>query len=105
MKGRPGFAPERYHLIQARSRANIIRRIVQIGTETGRWPVAVKQDTILYTSNEIDPEKAWPGRPRDFGRGLGQYKPEGFAFLNEHLQFLTGEGRYDGKDHLDLEVF
>lgn len=105
MKGRPGFAPERYHLIQARSRANIIRRIVQIGNETGRWPVAVKQDTILYTSNEIDPEKAWPGRPRDFGRGLGQYKPEGFAFLNEHLQFLTGEGRYDGKDHLDLEVF
>ena len=29
MKGRPGFAPERYHLIQARSRANIIRQRVR----------------------------------------------------------------------------
>lgn len=100
-EGRPGFAPERYHLIQARSRANIIRRIHQIGNETGRWPVAVKKDTIIYTSDEILPENAWPGRPQDFGRGLGQYKSEGLDEMSTHVQFLTGVGRYIGKDRFE----
>jgi hypothetical protein len=102
-QGRPGFAPERYHFIQARAKANIIRRIQQIGADTGRWPVAVSKDTVLYTSDESDPIAAWPGKPEHFGRGLGQYKYEGTAPLAEHLKFLTGEGRYEGKG--SLEVF
>jgi hypothetical protein len=100
-QGRPGFAPERYHFIQARAKANIIRRIQQIGADTGRWPVAVSKDTVLYTSDESDPIAAWPGKPEHFGRGLGQYKYEGTAPLADHRKFLTGEGRYEGKSALE----
>ena len=103
-RGRDGYAPERYHAIQAKARAAIIRRIHQIGKNTGRWPVAIIADTVLYTSNEIDPAKAWPGEARNFGRGLGQFKPEGFTELAGHLKFLTGRGRYEGKEFLDQEL-
>lgn len=99
-EGKPGFAPERYHAIQARARANILRRVKKIGEETGRWPVAITRDTILYTSPLTDPDTSWPGEQRNYGRGLGQFKYEGSAELQEHLQFLTGKGRYEGKSHL-----
>ncbi|CAI7665486.1 unnamed protein product, partial [Penicillium discolor] len=99
-EGKPGFAPERYHAIQARARANILRRVKKIGDETGRWPVAITRDTVLYTSPQTDPDKAWPGDERNYGRGLGQFKYEGSANLQEHLPFLTGKGRYEGKSHL-----
>ncbi|WP_337007229.1 telomere-associated protein [Microbacterium sp. LB12] len=99
-EGKPGFAPERYHAIQARARANILRRVKKIGDETGRWPVAITRDTVLYTSPLTDPDKAWPGDERNYGRGLGQFKYEGSADLQEHLPFLTGKGRYEGKSHL-----
>ena len=86
--------------------ANIIRRIQQIGNDTGRWPVAISKDTVLYTSNEIDPKLAWPGKPEHYGRGLGQFKYDGSADLPEHLKYLTGRGRYEGKGDLtDCEVF
>jgi hypothetical protein len=104
-KGREGFAPERYHAIQARSRANIIRRVNKIGADTGRWPVAISRDTIIYTSNEADPDLAWPGEQRNYGRGLGQFKYEASALLSDHLEFLTGVGRYEGKAHLDMDIF
>lgn len=104
MGGREGYAPERRHMIIAQSNANMIRRIVKIGEITGRWPVAVDTDTILYTSNEEDPDKAWPlaDQPegeRWYGRGLGQYKHEGTTELEYQLHFLTG-GAYRGKDAL-----
>ena len=99
-EGKPGFAPERYHAIQARARANILRRVKKIGDDTGRWPVAITRDTILYTSQLTDPDTAWPGEQRNYGRGLGQFKYEGSAPLREQLQFLTGKGRYEGKSHL-----
>lgn len=105
-KNREGFAPERYHFIQARARANILRRVQQIGLDTGRWPVAISKDTVIYTSDEIDQKLAWPGKPEHYGRGLGQYKYEGSAELVAHLEFLTGRGRYDGKSALtDFEPF
>lgn len=99
-KGRAGFAPERYHFIQARARANIVRRIHQIGKDSGRWPVAISKDTVIYTSNDPDPIGAWPGDVKNFGRGLGQYKHEGSGRLADQLEFLTGRGRYEGKDRL-----
>lgn len=91
MEGRRGYAPDRRHMIIGKSRANVLRRIWQIGTDTGRWPVAAITDTIAYTSNEADPIKAWPGKPEHLGRQLGQYKPEGTALLADHLPYLTGE--------------
>lgn len=97
---RPGFAPERRHAIQAKARANMLYRIEQIGQASGRYPVAVLKDTILYTSDVADPLEAWPGEAKLLGRGLGQYKPEGSAPMSEHLPFLTG-GKYEGKAGLE----
>ncbi len=100
-QGRTGYSPERYHFIQARARANIIRKIRKIGNETGRWPVAVYKDTVLYTSNESDPKLAWPGAESEFGYGLGQYKAEKSGFLSDQIQFLDGFN-YRGKPELDI---
>ncbi|WP_226963954.1 hypothetical protein [Nostocoides sp. F2B08] len=97
MSGRVGYAPERRHMIIAKARTNILRRITTIGNETGRYPVAVIADTVLYTSPDPDPLTAWPGGQRWLGRELGRYKVEGSARLHEHLEFLTG-GNYKGKD-------
>ncbi len=96
MAGRPGYAPARRHMIVAKARTNILRRVAKIGEETGRWPVAVATDTVVYTSAEADPVKAWPGGDQWLGRALGRYKPEGSLPLADHLEFLTG-GRYKGR--------
>jgi hypothetical protein len=101
-EGKDGFAPERYHLVMARAKANIIRRIQQIGTDTGRWPVAISHDSVLYTSDESDPIAAWPGKAEHYGRGLGQFQYEASALLESHRTFLTGQGRYDGKSSLEV---
>lgn len=99
MAGRSGYAPDRRHHIVAKARTNILRRVAKIGEETGRYPVAIVLDTVLYTSDEADPAKAWPGGERWFGRDLGRYKVEASALLESQLPFLTG-GAYRGKDVL-----
>ena len=90
MKGRREYAPHRRHHIIAKARTNILRRIAQIGHDADVWPVAVSKDTILYVSNEADPIKAWPGDPKQLGRGFGQYKPEASGLLADQLEFLNG---------------
>lgn len=99
MAGKPMYQPEWREFVVAKANMNVLRRIVTIGKTTGRWPVAVEKDTIVYTSPERDPEKAWPGGEQWFGRGMGQYKPEGSALLEDHLKFLT-PGPYRGKGSL-----
>lgn len=100
MRGRRGYAPDRRHHIVAKARANILRRIRQIGRDTDRWPVAVIADTVVYVSDDPDPLSAWPGKPEHLGRGFGQFKPEASGLLVDQLQFLDGRG-YRGKDLLD----
>jgi hypothetical protein len=99
MAGRAGYAPHWRHHIVAKARTNILRRVVRIGQDTGRWPVAVTADTVVYASREADPVKAWPGDPAWLGRDLGRYKPEGTARLVDQLPYLTG-GPWRGKDQL-----
>ncbi|MAL24928.1 MAG: hypothetical protein CL820_03385 [Croceicoccus sp.] len=95
------WAPHRHDMIVAKSRANIIRRVLANAERTGRWPVAIEKDTVVYTSDHIDPLEAWPGDPSWFGRGLGQYKYEGSDQLSHHAEFLNGDGTYKGKRHLN----
>ena len=95
------WAPHRHDMIVAKSRANIIRRVLANAERTGRWPVAIEKDTVGYTSDHIDPLEAWPGDPSWFGRGLGQYKYEGSDQLSHHAEFLNGDGTYKGKRHLN----
>lgn len=103
MAGRPGYAPERRHMIISKARTNILRRVAKIGEDTDRWPVAIVADTVLYTASEADPVKAWPGGERWMGRELGRYKVEGSARLETQLEFLTG-GPYKGKDSITGRV-
>ncbi len=100
MRTRPGYAPDRRHHIVAKARANILRRVRQIGQDSDRWPVAVTADTIIYTSPDPDPTAAWPGAVKHLGRGFGQYKPEASGLLTEQLPHL-GEAVYRGKELLD----
>lgn len=98
--GMLGFAPVRYEHIIAKSRANIIRRIRQIGEATGRWPVAVVKDTVIYASDDVEAVTAWPGESDHYGRGLGQFKYEASATVRDLGQYFTGEGNFQGKQHM-----
>jgi hypothetical protein len=100
MRNRPGYAPDRRHHIVAKARANILRRIVQIGRDSDRWPVAVITDTVLYLSDDPDPVRSWPGKPEQLGRGFGQFKPEASGLLVDQLPYLNGQD-YRGKELLD----
>lgn len=95
--GKKNFAPERFHMIQDQASVNILRLVNKIGTEQGRWPVAIDKDLILYTSDVADPLEAWPGEANKLGRGLGQYKPELTGNLADVLPHLTGAA-FRGKD-------
>ncbi|PPF32680.1 telomere-associated protein [Pseudoclavibacter sp. AY1H1] len=95
--GKKNFAPERFHMIQDQASVNILRLVNKIGTEQGRWPVAIDKDLILYTSDVADPLEAWPGETNKLGRGLGQYKPELTGNLADVLPHLTGAA-FRGKD-------
>lgn len=88
MEGKADYQPERRHHIVGKARANLLRRVTQIGRDTNVWPLAVKTDTVLYASNEADPIAAWPGKPEHLGRGLGQFKVEGSGKLAEQLPYL-----------------
>ena len=99
LKGKTAYSPERRLHVLAKAKANIVYRLQQIGEKTGQWPLAVATDTVLYASNDPDPVTAWPGGPESFGRGFGQYKPEGSALLAEHLEHLNGRD-YRGKRDL-----
>lgn len=107
MEGRPGYAPHWRHHIQGRARTNILRRVIQIGKmppspqqpPTARWPIAILRDTVFYTSDDPNPETAWPGLVKDFGRGLGQYKPEVSGLLAEQVGFFE-QSEYHGKPKL-----
>jgi hypothetical protein len=99
LKGKTAYSPERRLHVLAKAKANIAYRLHQIGEKTGRWPLAVATDTVVYASDDPDPVSAWPGDPATFGRGFGQYKPEGSALLTEHLDYLTGRD-YRGKRDL-----
>ncbi len=99
LKGKTAYSPERRLHVLAKAKANIVYRLQQIGEKTGHWPLAVATDTVVYASDDPDPVTAWPGDPATFGRGFGQYKPEGSALLSDHLCYLNGRD-YRGKRDL-----
>lgn len=99
LKGKTGYDPMKRLSIIGKASANIAYRLDQIGQATGRWPVAVEKDTVLYLSDDPDPRAAWPGEAKTWGRGFGQYKHEGSALLSDQVEFLDGR-HYKGKPAL-----
>ena len=86
-------------MIIGKSRANIMRRVLQIGKDTDQWPLAISKDLVVYASDEPDPVAAWPGLERNYGREFGQFKWEGSALMDEHAEHFNG-GRYRGGSSL-----
>ncbi|WP_234816707.1 MULTISPECIES: hypothetical protein [Mycolicibacterium] len=99
MKDKQGFFPARWYMGVGKAGAVIAYRINDIGQKAKRWPVAVDHDSVLYVSNDPNPETAWPGGPATWGRSFGKYKHEGSALLADQLEFLDGN-TYRGKKHL-----
>lgn len=99
LQGKTGYSPERRYHIVSKASASIIYKLHQIGVDSGRWPLALITDTVLYASDDPDPVSAWPGDPKTLGRGFGQYKPEASGLLAQHREFFTGRN-YRGKQAL-----
>ena len=68
----PWHRPDWRASIQAEANVDLHRKIRKIADTTGRYPVAVFTDELLYTSDESDPEVAKP-EPMTLGIGLGQW--------------------------------
>lgn len=74
-KGRPltpWHRPDWRATIQAEANVDLHRKIRKIAETTGRYPVGVFTDELLYTSEESDPVTAKPD-PMPLGIGLGQW--------------------------------
>lgn len=99
LKDKLGYHPARWAMAVGKANANIAYRANDIGVNTGRWPIAADHDTLLYVSNDPNPQTAWPGEPETYGRTFGKYKHEGSALLADHLQFLDGS-LYRGRQYL-----
>lgn len=70
-------------MIVGAARTSIMRTVVNIFNSTGRSPLAVSRDTIFYACDTADTQAAWPGDPKKYGTGPGQWKPMGIAPLAE----------------------
>lgn len=80
--GKGVYWPYNHYAIIAQARANLWRKIWQIGTRDDRWPIAIDVDNVWYDSPAEDPERGKPpslplvdsqGRPDR----LGTFKPKG----------------------------
>lgn len=89
-QGKRTYAPDRRHHVIARARANLLRSIVKIGNQSGRWPVAILSDSVAYTSDNPDPVADWPGDAKKYGRAIGSFRAEYTGELGPHLKYLTG---------------
>jgi hypothetical protein len=72
------------------NRANLFRRAVQVGTETGRWPIEIDTDCLYYACNSDDPETENPApHILKTGNRLGMFVAKKTYTMDE---FLTREG-------------
>lgn len=67
------YRPDHYHAINAMKRANGFRFMLRTYRTTKRWPIAVDDDAIWYTSAEADGKKAAPETMK-FGDELGRWQ-------------------------------
>jgi len=110
-KDRPAhrlYRPDWTHMIINTAAARLYRKIFAAAEKTGRWPIAIDRDNLLYTSDDADPERscpdglvpARPGQEKNpIGNRLGQVKNKGSARMSDAAPLLaTGKFHFD--DHL-----
>ncbi|WP_219517516.1 DUF927 domain-containing protein [Nonomuraea ceibae] len=67
--------PDWADIIVSTARCTILRQVIRIGQETGRWPVGLNSDCAYYTADTADPEAANPGlKLAQAGPVLGAYR-------------------------------
>jgi hypothetical protein len=54
------WRPDWFHGINGTKRANTFRRAYEIGNTESRWPVAIEDDCLWYTSDDADPIRSAP---------------------------------------------
>lgn len=90
-RGEVLYRPDIHESWVAAAKISTYRRLLQIGTDTGSWPVAAITDTIFYTSDEPDPVKAWPGKAESLGlETMAQWKPYGSLDMREPVALVDG---------------
>ncbi|MEV7809036.1 hypothetical protein AB0O28_39395 [Microbispora sp. NPDC088329] len=81
--------PDWSDTIIAQSRANLLRKAIKIGRETGRWPLRVDTDALWYAAAGPDPATACPaGLPLydpAMGAGLGTFTPKHVMTMTDYL--------------------
>ena len=96
------YRPDWSHMILATAAARLWRKIFAAAAETGRWPLAIDRDNLLYAADQPDPDLACPAglipaRPGQAGsptgNALGQVKNKGSA-LTADAGPLLAAGRF-----------
>jgi len=87
MSGRPLYRPDWRHHILANARGRLLRRIERVAEQSGRYPIAIFVDALLYTSDEADPTLAVPAG-LTLGLGLGEAKPDGVRAMADVAELL-----------------
>lgn len=75
------WRPDWHHHIKAHTRLGILLTVQRNGNSTGRWPLVVDRDLLVYASDDPNPVTAWPGKPDTYGTTPGKWKHEGSAEL------------------------
>ncbi|MGW6569976.1 DUF927 domain-containing protein [Streptomyces sp. NPDC054975] len=82
------YNPYWWQAVVSLARANLFRKIHRVAQTEGRYPLAVSTDWVLYATNETDPAAGVPVGLK-MGRGLGQFKPAGFASMDTVADLLV----------------
>jgi hypothetical protein len=87
----PLWRPDWRHHIIATARANLTRKLHKVADLTGRRPLAIWHDAVVYASNEPDPAKDCPAGLRydPAGIKLGHVKQAGTMPLAELVPLLS----------------
>jgi hypothetical protein len=102
------YRPDWAHLIVNTAAARLYRKVFDAAAASGRWPVGIDRDNLLYTSDDPDPERSCPdglvpSRPgqekNPVGNRLGQVKNKGSALMSAAGPLLAA-GKFHFDDHL-----
>jgi hypothetical protein len=109
--GRPRhwlYRPDWAHMIVNTAAARLYRKVFDAAAASGRWPVGIDRDNLLYTSDDPDPERSCPdglvpSRPGQekapVGNRLGQVKCKGSARMADAAPLLAA-GKFHFDEHL-----
>ena len=104
------YRPDWQHHIMGMARANMLRKLAAVASQTGRYPLAVAIDCVLYASDNPDPAAVAAelglGTRNEPGRldpvGLAFFKHAGTAPMADVAPLLTTRPPRLHRDLMDL---